>query len=174
MRLAPPPYTEVLFGKMFAPIWQTWFHEVFRKLDEQFVVKQTDESITNSTTLQDDDELQVELAANGAYDIEFFITWASVSTTPDVKYQFIEPDGTYELTGISNSNGAATARFGDEGTAAVALGIGAAGQAWLSGRILAHPSTAGGVFKLQWSPNAIDAVNPTICEANSWMRARKL
>jgi hypothetical protein len=57
------------------------------------IVAQSDESVTSSTTLQDDDELFFSAEANAYYDLTLLIIGASASATPDIKFGFTELTG---------------------------------------------------------------------------------
>lgn len=141
---------------------------------EEFVIKSADESVTSSDTLQDDDELQVTLLANATYEIEFFIWWASASATPDVKFAFIEADGTYILCGVTSAGGNGGSIVGTDNTASpTSLVIGAASESFMNAKVLAFPAGAGGLWKVQWAQNISDAT-ATICKAGSWIKARRI
>jgi hypothetical protein len=55
-------------------------------------VKQSDESVTSSTTPQNDDTLQIAVAANGIYKVECSIKYDAASGG-DLKYQWAVPSG---------------------------------------------------------------------------------
>jgi len=136
-------------------------------------VKSADESVTSSTTLQDDDDLQVTLAANGTYNIEFWIEIYSASATPDFKFQLIEPDGTF--LGVRDfvwSAGVSTA-FIDESSAATSALMIAGEYAFVNVKVLAKTSGSGGVFKLQWAQNTSDGTATTV-KSGSWVKADQL
>jgi hypothetical protein len=55
------------------------------------VVKSADESVTSSTTLQDDDELKFSIAANETWMFEITGFWTSASAGPDIKFAINGP-----------------------------------------------------------------------------------
>jgi len=64
------------------------------------VVKANDETVTNSTAMQDDDELFFATTAGKLYAIELYVLYSAPTTTPDLHMVFGE-DGTIRgmLTG---------------------------------------------------------------------------
>jgi hypothetical protein len=71
------------------------------------VIKSSTESVTSSTTLQDDDELVIALAANSDYWIDGIIFY-DAGTVGDIKIQFTGPaSATCALALIGISTGAA-------------------------------------------------------------------
>ena len=167
MSFEPPPQS------IDIPTWKRWVFGFWASLNDQFVIKKADQSLDTSTSLIDDDDLQFILDKNATYHITFFIVWTSASATPDVKYQFVEPDGTFIMQGIANITTLNALETVGEANAAQALSITAGGKRALGGTILAHTSTAGGVWKVRWAQNTEDGT-ATICEKGSWMRARKI
>ena len=113
------------------------------------VVKQSDETINNSTTLQNDDELLVPLKANTVYQFElriYFITSAS----DGFKYSFFAPAGaTGAYLGANWSAGGATSITADLTETSDAAGVGAIRVLVTNGRILTG-GTAGN-FGLRWA-----------------------
>ena len=124
-----------------------------------FLYKTTDESVANSTTLQDDDDLITALKANTVYQIEGRIHVESASATPDFKYAFSIPTGsTISLTGFGAEKAGAffaTDQHLDleENTIALNAGVHSYLNFW---GIVETNSTAGNI-KLQWAQNASNA-----------------
>jgi hypothetical protein len=140
-----------------------------------FAIKASDESVSSSTTLQDDNDLTLTLAANTTYSLSGFFVATSASSTPDIKFDFIEADGTYMIAVLSGAVGASGTidnMDGSSGAQTVPL-IGGSnagisvhgGTVWTGG--------SGGVFKLQWAQNTSDATATTM-KAGSWIKATKL
>lgn len=65
----------------------------FTAPNEQFVIKSSNESVSSSTTLQNDDEITFVLAANTEYIINGGIFATSTSAQPDIKIAFSVPAG---------------------------------------------------------------------------------
>lgn len=63
------------------------------------VVKSADETVNNSSTLQDDDELLFSVAANSVYKFQMWLRYTS-STSADIKNSFTVPAGA-TIVGIS-------------------------------------------------------------------------
>ena len=134
-------------------------------------VKSADESVTSSTTLQDDDDLQITLAANSDYEIEYMVFVQSASATPDFKYQWTEPDGVYR--GVATTTAVTSVSIFDESTAASTLSLDANAIEFMKGTIVIETAGAGGTFKLEWAQDTSDATATTV-KKGSWMKATKL
>lgn len=55
------------------------------------VVKSADESVTSSTSPQDDDELKFTIGANETWKFEFVVFWWAANSTPDLKVKLNGP-----------------------------------------------------------------------------------
>ena len=144
-----------------------------------FVAKAGGETVNNSTTLQDDDDLTFSIGANE--------TWAFLVlldiVTPNAagfKYQVTTPDGgdAGYVMGFRSVGGSGVAgNVGDhKGTinAAVGFAIGGAGvapQVWIEG--WASTGATAGTVQLEWAQNAA-VVGDTTVNANSFLYARRL
>jgi hypothetical protein len=146
-----------------------------------FARKTATESVTSSTTLQDDDELFVTVEANSVYTVEALILYDG-ATTGDFKFNFDGPAGaTFTFSAMLPPTSATSAtapgttnfsQFDDTQT----LALGAVG----AGTPLAIPITGilivggtAGTFKLTWAQQASD-VTATRVFAPSFIRARKV
>jgi hypothetical protein len=132
-------------------------------------VKEADESVTSSTTLQDDDDLQVTLEADSFYKLEAFVFAFSASTTPDFKYLFVASDGSwsglrFDLNGTQDI---------DDSFPALNLNLSAGTAEILRITVSVQTGGSGGVFKLQWAQNISNGTATTV-KAGSFMRAEKL
>lgn len=143
-------------------------------LTEQFVVKAADESVANNT-LQDDNDLQVTLAANGIYEMEFLLSTTNASTLGDFQYEWAEPDGTWQSE-VRHAN--RQSPVGQEATyeagAPIVRSIDAGERVHHRGSIQVEAGGTGGIFKLRWAQSATDAGNPTFLRKGSWLRARRI
>lgn len=145
-----------------------------------YVRKTANESVTSSTTLQDDDHLLLSVAANATYLVELMLIYDG-ATTGDIKIVFTMPSGaTFDGLPGGVTTGAATQSASvklahiqstEEGLGAVGTGAG--------NRVVAHAigvlqvgSTAG-TFRLQWAQLASDVTATTVL-ANSWMALRRV
>jgi len=142
-----------------------------------FVAKASDESLNTSTTLQDDDDLQVTLDANSAYRIEMMFKHSGTDVTPDIKWLLVEPDGTFRgMAWITNPSGGGAAVWGKITDATIDTAYLLESNTTtgaVSVDVIADTAGAGGIFKLQWAQNGSHASNVTI-ESGSWIRATKL
>lgn len=152
----------------------------------QFVRKIADETVTSSTTLQNDDHLFLPVAANAIYLVE--VVLMSLDTgdfVGDIATAFTYPTGTTaHVTGIgphntdlsagSNSNTEWIARQGQTGTASTATpyGVGTIATGLILRAQIATGGTAG-TLNLQWAQNVSNATGTTV-KTGSWMRMERV
>jgi hypothetical protein len=125
------------------------------------VYKTVVETIISSSTLQNDDELFLSVAASTTYRFLARLVYTS-GTTPDIKFGFTYPTGTtatYTLLGIA-SGGATLSAFHQNETSVSAL-EGGTGQACLMTGTWTTSTTAG-VIQLQWAQNTLTASNTQV------------
>lgn len=138
--------------------------------------KSADETVTTSTTLQNDDELFVAVNANGIYEFRLFLDYNS-STTADIKIGWTLPSGatmTYVQNGLDASSTtnlgaqnlgpltqASNPVFGGTGGDTVAIPLG----------MLVVGANAG-TMQLQWAQST--SSGSTIVRAGSHLIVRQL
>ncbi len=118
--------------------------------------KTADESVSSSTTLQNDDTLKIALAASDAVEFSAVMFVSSTSSSPDFKMTFTVPSGAsvrwfaewfdgvaYQSSGIVTSSGT---------TVAFAITGNTLGMVKLTG-IVVNGSNAGDL-QLQWAQNS--------------------
>ena len=131
-------------------------------------VKSADETVTSSTTLQNDDHLVVSVAANTTYLLEFVFMF-NANASGDLKTTFTVPSGT---TGSLCATTDAGSSAGISMTSVpVWDGTGADEQARLWGRIVT--SAAAGTVRLQWAQNASFGTG-TILRNGSFLRITRI
>ncbi|MER6236549.1 hypothetical protein ABT185_10845 [Streptomyces clavifer] len=132
----------------------------------QFARKTADESVTSSTTLQNDNHLLLPVVANATYSL-FLMCIFSGSTVGDIKFDWTVPSGTVlrwsDQTGASGLNTDADVYSAPGGATQVAF------QIWAT---VVTSSTAGNVT-FRWAQNASDAT-ATIVRANSHLRLERV
>jgi hypothetical protein len=135
--------------------------------------KTVDETISSSSTLQNDDELFVSVTANAVYSARLHLPYQS-NATPGFKYGFTFPSGTtlplWSFEGITTvpafTYGVAT-NGGVSG-----LGGTAANQALDAWGLVIVSSTAG-TLQVQWAQNTLNASN-TIVRAGAFLELIRL
>lgn len=138
-------------------------------------VKTADETVNNSSTLQDDNELFVAVRANNTYIVETGLIYSS-GATPLIKVGFDFPSGAtfvWTMDSLHNSITAATRgdieRFVQSGSTQ-SFGVSGAGT-----KVDATPSglltvgSTGGNFTVQWAQQTANASN-TVMYAGSWIK----
>lgn len=123
------------------------------------VIKTADESVTSSTTLQNDDHLVAALSANATYIVDgYLMVFGSTPSTGDLKFDFTIPSGAtmkYTSFGVVASSPATSyeATVNPNSTARV---VGTNGSTDMGCNIRAYitvSSTSGNV-QLRWAQNA--------------------
>lgn len=132
------------------------------------VRKVADETVNNSSVLQNDDELFVPMSANAVYDF-FVIIHHNSGGTPDIKFGWTVPSGTTMVWGgyIVNTAGAFTvvANLSQSSTASIG-GTGSDSFQMFQGTIVT--SSTAGTLQLQWAQDTANASN-TIVRAGSYL-----
>lgn len=133
--------------------------------------KSSDQSVTSSTTLQDDTELQFSAANSTPYQVELFISYTG-STTGDLKWQLVSTPsdgGPWQMhMGIDISG---NTQFVTSNSFAVVSNGAFSSQkgVWIWGWFLG----ANGTFKLTWAQNTSDGT-ATKVKAGSTLSYRAL
>lgn len=150
---------------------------LIKELRPVFVRKASDETVNNSSTLQNDDELLAAVEANAVYHFKLRLTVNS-GTTPDIKVGFTYPTSTtltYDIMeGETPSGAAANVLTGPytQADAAVAFSTTGSDQpCWIEGLIVV--SSTPGTFQVQWAQFAATASN-TIVRAGSYLILRRV
>jgi hypothetical protein len=123
--------------------------------------KTANESVTNSTTLQDDNHLVVSLQANTDYWMDLFLI-TDGATGGDIKFAVIIPSGTLRWItnglniGATGTTGSANRRVLTGGASITGSDVGTVGAGTSSvvpARGIARISSTGGNARLQWAQN---------------------
>ncbi len=144
-----------------------------------FVRKTSDETVTSSTALQNDDELLLALEKNAIYTFEGNIV-VEGATAADIKVAFTVPAGASVYYSVS---GAAVAATAQPGTGNLGLGVssddplsfgtvGAAVKSVLVVRGIVVMSTTAGNLQFRWAQDTSNGTANTVL-ANSWLSAQK-
>lgn len=144
---------------------------LYRRTLFAYVRKTSDETVNNSTTLQNDDQLLIALPTAGTFGFRCILYYDS-STTGDFKAAFTMPAGATMLwggigpaTGASNTTG--DGQFGTATASGTAVAYGGAGTGTANTVILRIDGeiTMGGTsgnLQLQWAQNTLDATNTVV------------
>ncbi len=145
-----------------------------------FARKTADESVTSSTTAQDDDHLFFAVAANEVWFFECFLV-VNGPTAGDIKVGFTVPTGATLLRGIMGLDVAVTSPSGDIRVSASTTsgslsarntaGVGTRTTIWIAGTVV-NGGTAGNL-QLQWAQQVSDGSATTV-EVNSWLMGHRV
>ena len=148
----------------------TVLESLITEVRDPIAYKTADETIASSTTLQNDDELFVTVAANAAYRLQHDFVFNS-GTTPDIKFTYSLPSGgAGKVIGWAHNtsnviftfNGLATATYSLSGIAAVAF-------VRVSGYIT---TSSAGTVQVQWAQNTSDPGSTTVLAGSSLQLTR--
>jgi len=116
--------------------------------------KTANESVTSSTTLQDDDHLNVTVAANCTYEFTCMLKFDG-ALAGDLKYQFVGPSGATLTAAVLQIVTGGTVTTEDQLTSMIISSTLTAGAFTGGGSLLIHGivvvSSTAGTFKLQWA-----------------------
>ncbi|MGW3421283.1 glycosyl hydrolase family 28-related protein [Streptomyces phaeochromogenes] len=148
----------------------------------KFARKTADETVTSSTTLQDDDHLALAVESGHTYDFKVFML-VDGGVTGDLKTAFTFPTGsTLHFTGRGPTTGLASGSGGDcefngrqsatSGSTTISFGTSGSRLGITLEGILIVGSTAGS-FQLQWAQNTSDGTGTTL-KAGSYIKLDKV
>ena len=150
-------------------------HAALNTLHAKVVLKTADETVNNSSTLQNDDELLFAMAANEVW-FFIFIPIIDSGTTPDIKVAAAIPTGAVvkDLGVYEDNNAGDTIQINAISSARALRGLGAGTVACVGHFIgvVINGGTAGN-FQIQFAQNTQDA-SDTKMKANSCLIAIKL
>lgn len=139
-------------------------------------VKASDEPVTNSSTVQNDDDLAFAIGASEVWSFALFLTITS-GTTPDFRLTFTVPSGaTIRIGGTmlraaGDSNNATAQHLIGDGTTTYDVNADAFATLTLQGYVV--NSTNAGTVQLQWAQATAD-MSDTVVQAGSWLKAKRL
>lgn len=145
------------------------------------VRKSADESVNNSTTLQNDDELWFPIGVSEIWVATFHLFLSSVADGADIKFDTTAPSGATGRQGLHGAAIASTATESDLKNQSIAIGtalsvgIPAAGtnDSFAIFSVAVENSTTAGLVRLQWAQASAVASNTTVKEG-SFMIAEKV
>lgn len=143
------------------------------------VRKSSDESVTSSTTLQDDDELKFAIGANEKWVADFWIAGYSSSGTPDMKVAINIPSGAtvtyWVVTSPSSqpSSGDLCSKLATSPGTAFVCPLDQNGPHGYMVHVSVSNSTTAGDVVLQWAQNTSNATATTV-KAGSSLEATRI
>lgn len=146
-------------------------------IQQQHIVKPSDESIVSSTTLQNDDHLVLPMSANTIYFIQgmFIITG---NTSGDMLFQWSVPSGAVlnwasdTISSISTSLTDQVSRTGQTAGSLPAFGTITGGTAVVPFKGILNMGSTGGVMRARWAQNTSNGT-ATVMKAGSYFMARR-
>jgi hypothetical protein len=142
------------------------------------VVKNYDETVTSSTTLQNDDELFIKLPSNTLFEVQLVLVYSSTSATPDIKVAW-SASGDYTVFNdgrvfLNYYAGASTIQMNNYAlTSNASAGTAVTGEYPHFERILIKTGDGGCTLQLQWAQNTSNGT-ATQVDKGSYIIAYKL
>jgi hypothetical protein len=143
--------------------------------NEQIVIKASNEAVSDSTTLQNDDELVLPVEANSQYILRLYLRYTA-PTTSGVKTGWAVPSG---ATMAWAAIGSFTLAFGTAGALSLTEAqTGHSGTATATDRIdhyigLVNVGATAGNVQLQWA-QFNQTVEDTVVKADSYLKLTKV
>lgn len=142
----------------------------------QSAYKSAIESVTNSTTFQNDDHFSFSVLASSTYALDGYVVYDGASGTGDIKTQWTGPAGAsmyYTNFGTNVSGGLTTYNVVTQGLGASRdMGAnGATAMSFAPKAVLVVAGTAG-TFQFQWAQNTSSATSTRIL--SGWMKLTKI
>ena len=139
-----------------------------RAIDEHYIRKASDETVNDSSTYQNDDDLKFAVGTNETW-LAIFVIRFTTGSTPDIKFQLSIPSGTSGglFSGIA-LDGTTYASF--FGSVAVRGPGGAEATAVI--HVTLRTSGTGGNAILQWAQNTANASDTKVLADSSLMAWR--
>lgn len=138
------------------------------------VRKTANESVTSSTSLQNDDHLVLALGANESWEFDAFVFCTSGSNTPDIKFAFTVPTGT-TLNWVSEFQEGSTVSNNSLITASgtsVNNAITSGSTDLIRIRGVVTTGANAGNLQFQWAQNSSNGTSTQVL-ANSYLKAGK-
>lgn len=140
--------------------------------------KTADETVTTSTTLQDDDHLVFPIAANEEWTVTYHADCGAALGTTGIKVAVTTPAGSTldfsaTITGLGGSGQPFGGRTTTSGTAAVNLALAAGGDQQLFGVLWVLNGATPGNVTLQWAQGTSSGTGLTL-RKGSFLRANKI
>lgn len=157
-------------GASTAPSWEAGATGM------SLIVKDTDETVNSTTTLQNDDAITFSVAANEDWQFEGTL-FVNSAITPDFKLDFAGPSGATGYWGVTSwADGTVTANAHNQVGALSGSGQGLTSADWpIAIRFwggIANGANAGSLT-LQWAQNTSDAGNTTVL-AGSYIKYQQV
>jgi hypothetical protein len=124
------------------------------------IIKTSDETVNNSSALQNDDQLKFAVGTNENWTFRYVVK-ANSGSTPNLKFAVTAPSGATCSVDIIDAEGAVTSsNLGCGSSSGLIVGNGATDTYEIIGSIR-NGSTSGNVT-LQWAQNSADSSNTTV------------
>jgi hypothetical protein len=155
-----------------ASMWNSGVRDNFLAVMHPIVIKSADESVTSSTTIQDDNELILPVGVSEVWQFLFNLLIVG-NTTGDIKFSYTQPAGAVTTMGVTYENAAAAA-----GYRAVLVNPSETDMANNTtqrvvplGGVIVNSTNAGNLT-LQWAQNTSDGTATTIRKYSTLWAAR--
>lgn len=153
-----------------ASMWQAALDEIERlsasSRSSLIAYKTSAETVTSSTTFQDDDSLFLAVEASKRFRFELNLLYLT-PTAADLKFQFTFPTGMtgrYTLIGTPSGGSAISAFWRDQTSGGIVEGNAIQQAAYMVGTWVT--SSTPGTLRLQWAQNVSNAGNTQVLDGS--------
>lgn len=154
---------------------------------KSFIYKSTQKNITDSSTLEDDDELYVTLPQNGIFEIDLNLGVNASDTSTDIKCAW-SASGDITLMGkryyqshnttVTDVNNSSTVKIGcyDDLTTSLAYGVvsGDPPATYVHEKFVVSTGNDGGTLQLRWAQQSAQSGKTTAMKVGSYMKVTQL
>ena len=145
--------------------------------NQKYVTKSADESVTSSTTLQDDDDLLLAVGTNEIWVVELVLIVKS-NAAADFKWAWTDPASATSIrwTIYRNTSGTLVADFGDATASALAVSMASATVPYpvpMHEIVVIETAGTSGNLQLQWAQNTSDGTATQVLKG-SHLRALQI
>ncbi|WP_192581079.1 hypothetical protein [Micromonospora noduli] len=132
--------------------------------------KTMDETVTSSTTLQDDDHLFVSVVVGAVYDLRLR-AFVNSNVTPDFKFGWSYPSGTTITWAVVDVQAGTTAGKRSQSDVEAVASTGASQLLSVDGTVIVGGT--GGTLRFRWAQNGSNAAATTV-QAGSSLRLERV
>ncbi len=136
--------------------------------------KTSSESLNNSTTLQNDDHLFVDIPAGQTWIIDGFLRVVTTSNQPDFKFAFTVPTGATMTAGYHVNENATNILAGALTTSgqSVTVNLTSNESSILIYKIMIVNGANAGTFRIQWAQNTSNGTDVTVLSGSFFIASR--
>ncbi len=137
--------------------------------------KSADQAVANTSSLQDDNEIALNMSANGVYEVEGMLEFSAATADPGAAFAFGGPSGSsVNVSFTANSGSTSTFSAGvNDGSSASTLQVGAGQISVVHFRGIIETSSSAGAMHLRWAQGTSN-INALTLKKNSYIKCTRV